>query len=104
MLGYYCSLEGYCCFILTGGAAKGDEYLSKNARALDYRRAMLSFASECLCYSKAAKIAISGFSVVSSPLELERDFSEEASDAINDCHYYYLTEVWSPRSFKNLEF
>jgi len=62
-------------------------YLSKSVRASGYRRAASSFASACLCCSKATEIAASGFGVVSCLPELRRDFAMEVSDAIYDFHY-----------------
>lgn len=63
-------------------------YCFESARAVDYRRAALSFASACLYCSKAVKIAVSDFGVVSCLLELRRDFVGEVNDAIFDSHYY----------------
>lgn len=80
--------EAHCYYATQITAAVASlAYLSKSAKDVDYRRAASSFASACLCCSKATEIAASGFGVVSSLPELRRDFAMEVSDAIYDFHY-----------------
>lgn len=80
--------EAHCYYATQITAAVASlAYLSKSVRASGYRRAASSFASACLCCSKATEIAASGSGVVSCLLELRRDFAMEVGDVIYDFHY-----------------
>ena len=105
LLGCSCLLEGRCYNAAQiNGAIVSVVHQFKSVRGVGYRRDAQSFASECLCCSKAVKIAVSGFSEVSCLPELGRDFAEEVSDAIDDSHYYCLAEASNPHSFETQVF